>query len=299
MIQYRFTYADLVGLVDAEVPKWRKAAAERTKALRALGRFEDGSPDWGEVKPVFMRIQGGNKCIYCERAIGSEERSLVEQDIEHFRPKGNVDDWKIPESVAKAKIKVTKAPKGKGGYHLLAYHLANYATSCKTCNSRQKKDRFPISGRYGLRGTDPRKLLAKEKPLLICPLGDFDRDPEELITFAGYTPVPLQDNGADTHRAHVTIAFFELDNEDVRGDLFKERAFVITVLWSLLERARDKRFTKEERAKATADAIRLQHAANEHAGCARAFARLYGEDRKQAEIFFKEADAYFESKSGV
>jgi len=59
------------------------------------------------------------------------------------------------------------------GYYLLPYNLENYSSSCKTCNTRYKLDRFPIAGRYSMKGTDPRSLLT-ESPLLIYPVGNWN-----------------------------------------------------------------------------------------------------------------------------
>ena len=70
---------------------------------------------------------------------------------------------------------------------LFPYHLLNYAVACKPCNSGLKKSYFPISDRYDTDGEDPRKMGA-EKPWLLYPIGRFDIDPEEVITFHGLWP---------------------------------------------------------------------------------------------------------------
>src|SRR5262249_27335616 len=155
---------------------------------------------WSEVKPVYMVLQH-NKCAFCEREM---DRYAIEQDVEHFRPKGSVKAWKPSKKLVEAGVAVTVAPaKGKGDY-LLPYNIFNYAAACKPCNSTLKKDYFPIAGKYKLNGTDPTKL-STEKSYLVYPIGAIDDDPETLIEFHGTSPRPVTASGHKRNRALVTI----------------------------------------------------------------------------------------------
>src|SRR5262245_18800731 len=92
-----------------------------------------------------MELQGENKCIYCERKFGSVATSTVEHDLEHFRPTSHVAAWAVPESLQKLGVKVTQPAADNTGYYLLPYNLDNYSSSCKTCNTFYKLDRFPVA----------------------------------------------------------------------------------------------------------------------------------------------------------
>jgi hypothetical protein len=206
MIAYQITKSKLESLIDAEAPGWRQRAALRTEGFRQKGRYEEDSSIWSEVKVVYMRLQGDCKCAYCERKLESIDFGKIEQDVEHFRPKGSVRAWKLPKAFKDQGILATNVPKKGRGYFLLPYHPFNYSAACKPCNSALKKDYFPIAGKYSLTGDNPAKLT-KEKPFLICPIGDFDDAPEDLIRFHGVSPQPVAAKGHNRERALVTIEF--------------------------------------------------------------------------------------------
>ena len=105
MIRYTIPAPPLADRVD---PKWRTRAAKRTARFKKGGRFAEKSSIWSEVKPLYMTLQGENKCVYCERKFGSVEASTVEHDLEHFRPKSHVDDWTPPLSLQQAGVTVTQ-----------------------------------------------------------------------------------------------------------------------------------------------------------------------------------------------
>jgi hypothetical protein len=295
MIRHSIPPPDLAARVDTAIPKWRGKAALRTAGFKKRKKFEEASSIWSEVKPLFMTLQGENKCIYCERKFGSLAASTVEHDLEHFRPKSHVDEWTAPASLQQAGVAITKPTVNNKGYYLLPYHLDNYSSSCKTCNTRYKLDRFPISGKYKLTGSEPRKLLA-EKPLLIYPVGDWDVDPESVISFFGMMP-QANKNSPDFHRGLVTIAFFGLDDIDVRSDLFLERAIILVAMKPLLETAHDPNATAKQRADAQRGIDRYKSPKSSHANCARSFERLFIADRAAADACFTAADDYWTSKS--
>jgi len=216
---------------------------------------------------------------------------LIEQDVEHFRPKKNVKAWTAPDEILADGI-VPTVPPGAGGYYLLPYHPFNYAASCKPCNSVLKRDWFPVAGAYDLNGDDP-VALQGEDPLLIYPIGDFDTDPEDLITFHGVSPQANAPGGIDRHRALVTIAFFNLDNHSQRKNLLRERAMVIVTLFRLLKDLSDDQ--GDVVARQLADNI--ESAKAPHAACARSFRRLHQSDPVEAEVLYDAAADFVNSAS--
>jgi hypothetical protein len=107
VIRYTIPAPALADRVDAAFPKWRTKAAKRTARFKKGRRFAEKSSIWSDVKPLYMTLQGENKCIYCERKFGSVEASTVEHDLEHFRPKSHVDGWTPPLSLQQAGVTVT------------------------------------------------------------------------------------------------------------------------------------------------------------------------------------------------
>jgi hypothetical protein len=295
VIRYTIPAPTLADRIDAAFPKWRKKAAKRTTRFKTKRRFAEKSSIWSEVKPMYMTLQGENKCIYCERKFGSVEASTVEHDLEHFRPKSHVDGWTPPLSLQQAGVTVTQPKANNTGYYLLPYHLENYSSSCKTCNTRYKLDRFPIAGAYTMKGTDPRALLS-ERPLLIYPVGDLDIDPESAIEFLGFMP-QAKAASPDYFRGLVTIAFFGLDDIDMRPDLFLERAKIIVTMKPFLDDANDQNAPAADRAAAKALVDRFTSSKSPHANCARSFERLFKSNRAAADACYKAADDYWGSKS--
>jgi hypothetical protein len=195
----------------------------------------------------------------------------------------------------KAGVSVTKPKANNSGYYLLPYNLDNYSSSCKTCNTRYKLDRFPVAGKYKMTGSDPRALLS-EKPLLIYPVGNWDIDPESVIGFYGFMP-QANAQSPDFHRGLVTIAFFGLDDLDMRSDLFLERAIIIVSMKPLLEAAHDASATVAQRAQAQHGIDRYKSDKSSHANCARSFERLFIDQRAKAIDCYNAAVAYWDSKS--
>jgi hypothetical protein len=295
MIRHAIPPPVLADRVDAAFPKWRTRAAKRTAAFKKKKKFAEKTSIWSEIKPLYMTLQGENKCIYCERKFGSVEASTVEHDLEHFRPKSRVDGWTPPQSLVAAGVTVTQPSAKNTGYYLLPYHLENYSSSCKTCNTRYKLDRFPIAGAYSMKGADPRTLLS-ERPLLIYPVGDWDIDPESVIEFLGYMP-QAKASSPDFFRGLVTIAFFGLDDIDMRSDLFLERAMIIVSMKPFLDDAANQNAPAADRAAAQVRIDRFTSAKSPHANCARSFERLYRSNRAAANACYKAADDYWASKS--
>ena len=278
MIRYDIAPGALEALVNERVPGWLERARSRTEAFREKGKFEEKSSIWSEVKPVFMEVQGEAKCCFCERKFEAGKLGRHELDLEHFRPKGNVKQWKCPPDIVREGVSLT-APSNSGkGYHLLAYDLLNYAAACKACNSGLKKDCFPIAGKYDLDGDDPGELMS-EQPWLLYPIGSLDVDPEEVITFHGVFPKSTSADRTSRLRGLVTIAFFGLDDVIARKNLLKERAWVVLSLHAFLVGSGER---GDAAAESAAHVEKMLEPTSPHTNCARSFARLFRSDPDQA-----------------
>ena len=292
MIGYHVTLANLKRMVENEVPGWSARAMERTNEFKRKGKYQEASSIWSEIKVVYMRLQGGDKCGYCERKLEAEEYGKGEQDVEHFRPKKGVRGWKLPDELVKAGVCASDVSSTASGYFLLPYHLFNYCASCKPCNSAIKGNYFPIAGTYRFTGSNP-KVLRTEKPLLIFPIGDFDDDPESLIRFHGLSPQPCAADGHERNRALTTIHFFKLDSLN-RKNLWRERAMVIVGLFNSLRNISD-RTGNQEAARAIVSGFTSARAP--HTNCARSFSALFSRDETEAEGIYRLACDFIESAS--
>jgi hypothetical protein len=284
MIRYHITQADLEQQFDQHAPRWRADADARTQRFIAAAQFDETSHAWSEVKPVFMRLQH-EKCAYCERQLAGEDHGgAIEHDVEHFRPKSAVEVW--PGS---AGFNLASDTADTKGYYWLAYHLGNYAIACKKCNSPLKSNHFPVRNARVIDHTlSPTELNEREKPLLVNPVGDKDEtdDPADLITFLGFTAVPVKQTGANRTRAKVIIEFFRLNDRD---ELRTGRMRMIVALIVCLQAKHAKNSTAKLRADAEY-AIKLARSANvPHSACAAAFISLFESDRQAAEDIAEEA----------
>lgn len=277
-------------LLEQEHPGWISRAEARTASFSTLGHYEESSSIWSEVKVVFMRLQHG-KCGYCERQLESEEHGRIEHDLEHFRPKKKSKPWKLPRELSQAGVTLTAPLAGSSdpGYHLLVYNPLNYCTSCKTCNSSLKGNNFPIGAVRNTSGSDPIPLHS-EQPLLLNPVGDFDADPEDLISFYGLSPTASSSSGYDRQRALVIIVFFRLDDVS-RKYLFRERANIITSLFSYLDLFENANTLGERLVWRQLIDIATSPGSS-HTNCARSFLRLYERNRNEAAELFQLAVNY-------
>lgn len=295
MIGYRISLDELTAAIEDEEPGWLRKEADRTEEFRRKGRYEERKAIWSAIKRVYMTLQGGCKCAYCERKLESQEYGAGEQDVEHFRPKGQVQKWKAPDWLTGEGVAITEPPARNSGYYLLPYHPFNYSAACKPCNSALKKKHFPIAGTYKLDGDDPTALIG-EQPLLIYPIGDFDAAPEDLIGFNGLSPCALKPGGYERARALVTIEFFKLDDFTKRKNLFRERATVISALYPQLQRLAG---VADETSKREAEHVVSAFTGQQfpHVNCARSFKRLYDRDPAEAERIFMGAGEFLGSCS--
>jgi hypothetical protein len=90
------------------------------------GKFDFASSIYAHesVKEALIKAQH-QKCCFCERIVGKNG------DVEHFRPKG---------AYQQAQGESLKYP----AYYWLAYKWENLYLSCSSCNSRHKKNLFPL-----------------------------------------------------------------------------------------------------------------------------------------------------------
>lgn len=278
--------------IDQEKATWRSRAAAATQYFAHNGNYSEPPADpvapkpfWTEIKWVYLDLQR-RKCAYCERRPSSWAGDYA---IEHFRPKSRVDDWPPRNHPQRATFAFASSGASPTGYYLIAYHPFNYAAACNQCNTRLKRNFFPVGGTRNLTGTDPVALCASEQPYLIYPLGNHDADPKDLISFDGIVPVATAPSGNHDHRrAEVTISIFDLAG---REDLRRERYRVIEALIDSLEDEHTHP-DSSRRQKARNVIRRAQSRGAEHSSCAKCFVALYRQDPAHARQIGQWATTY-------
>ena len=298
MVRHKVTAQKLSALIAAVPPgTWQARAAKKLAAFKAAGRFvKDGDDIWGEVKAIYIRLQG-SKCAYCEQPFEASEEGGINFHVEHFRPKGSVKAWPPARGRAAQRWKgitypFATGPASKGaGYYMLAYHPLNYAAVCGPCNSTLKSDYFPIAGARGQFHADDPATLAGELPLLLYPIGSVDPDdPEDLIGFNGLVPAPLPAAGAARDRARVTIDFFKLEH---RG-LDRSRATQVAIVAAALDRRDNGTAAEQAEAKEVLAATRQSWFP--HANCVRCFVRLWHHNEPAAREIWRACKALVASR---
>jgi hypothetical protein len=291
MILYPITRADLETRVEAVKSGWLARAQTRTATFRAAGDYTESSNIWSEIKDAFLDLQF-DKCVYCERKLGGKAYNRKEYDIEHYRPKNAVKKWP-GDAVKKARKLNYKFPLGDPttrGYYLLPYNISNYTVSCTGCNSSLKSNYFPIAGPRIITSDDYTRLQ-NEEPYLLCPVGDLDADdPEDLITFEGFIPVPKRKRGKKYKRARITIDFFDLA---MRDDLIRERSGVIVTLWLAHQTLNNPHSSNEDKDTAQLIIDVATSRKSPHTNCARAFDGLCKEDPAKAQAYKQMAEPHY------
>jgi len=287
MIRYAITLEELHRRIDRLAPKWRAIARRKCDEFRKARRYHETAGTWSQIKQVYIDLQGG-KCGYCERSFGWDEKSRIEHDVEHFRPKSSVRKW--PPRGQSRSYPFETGPESSGGYYLLAYNCLNYLAACKKCNSPYKSAYFPIGGARRVTDSEDFGEIAAEQPLLLYPISDLDEDPEELITFLGMLPVPAAGRGHRQRRARVTIDFFDLD---IREELLRDRAILIKAIYIAFE---DRQHSDPLRRRAAEQTLcQIELPMLEHRNCARSFYRLCQSDAAAARQHFEAVIAYLDS----
>jgi hypothetical protein len=277
MICYNISPQDLYSRIEKADKNWLGKAKARIALYKKAGSYTGGSEFWGDIKGVFIEIQN-EKCAYCETLLAGKEFAKKVHEVEHFRPKSEVQAW--PEGAKKQIGEINlKFPTGaacKPGYYLLSYNPLNYAIACTRCNSTLKGCYFPVRGKRLVNDGDPLNMAA-EQPLLSYPICNIDGDVGEMLTFDGVLAVPRKKTGSLAERARVMIEFFQLNNED----LTIRRAHQLGAVYSMLERHR---LEKSNTVKVNLDSIltRLQSPAGPYSACVKAFVELYRSQRARA-----------------
>jgi hypothetical protein len=284
MIRYPFDAFNVWATIFARDPKWRTKAQARTQKFLAKGTYEEKSSIWSDAKPAFIDLQHG-KCAFCERQFESKEIGTIEHDLEHFRPKNAVLAWPTADQHPGLSYTFDTGAEFSTGYYWLAYDLLNYAACCKVCNTILKSNYFPIRANRAAIPTlgnvsGPKDLLVEE-PLLCYPIGDWDEDPQSLITFDATVAVPVHIAGKLHDRARIIIDFFQLNEREI---LHKERARMISVVApSFKKQASGTALTKAEQRV-------ILYSADPwfpHSSCVRAFAKLWLSDAVRAEQVYE------------
>lgn len=251
-------------------PRWFSKSVTRTKKFLKLKRFEEKSSIWSYAKPAFMLVQS-NKCAFCERPFTGPNESRIEMDLEHFRPKGAINDWKPPQGVRS--YPEALGGSADNGYYWLSYHTGNYAAACKICNSDYKGACFPIAGERWVESAEGGG--PKEKAYLIYPIGTVDDDPEDLISFTGTIAHPVAATGERHARAALVIDFFGLNTRD---QLHIQRAETIERFGAALIAVADGGADQTSQTYVA----QLQNPLIPHASCLRSFKRLWDRDQGAA-----------------
>lgn len=179
---------------------------------------------WADLKPLFLRLQHF-KCGYCEAEIGGRPgpQKLIadpyQQDVEHYRPKGQLGAWTPPPEWGPLPIEICDGL--MSGYGWLAKNQGNYVASCKSCNESRKKSYFPVRARLADYVSEPDiDGLKAEGPYLIFPFGFLEAmAPEEMIMFVGADAHPHSDwdiFSLQYWRARITIEILGLNRADLR-----------------------------------------------------------------------------------
>jgi uncharacterized protein (TIGR02646 family) len=193
------------------------------------GSFKFAAYKGADVKDTLNQLFG-RKCAYCE----SSYKATAPMDVEHFRPKGEVED----------------EPNHRG-YWWLAANWQNLLPSCIDCNRRRKHhvfvqgmtpgqlaaagevlagkhDQFPITG---VRAFNEGDNCTLEEPLLIDPT---TIDPSAHLTWSFdqnvSVAVPVVANGRLDPGGVATISAFALN----RQGLVEARTEVLTALQALM-----------------------------------------------------------------
>lgn len=140
---------------------WQTRAANATR--HAIKQYKDGVKTiefrgtvWSDLKWHLFELFN-DKCAYCESKVRLTDRG----DVEHYRPKGKVDE-----------------DPAHPGYFWLAYYEMNLLPSCKLCNQEGKKTHFPVEGSH----SRDNYMWTPEKPLLLNPYNE-SIDPFEHLEF--------------------------------------------------------------------------------------------------------------------
>lgn len=166
------------------------------------------------VKQALILAQHG-KCCFCESQPG------VDGDVEHFRPKAAFRQDAGAELESPA-------------YYWLAYEWGNLLLACGPCNSRHKRNLFPLQD-PAARARSHHDRLDLEQPLYLDPSRE---DPELFIGWRADVPYAIDGNP----RGEATIIGLGLQRrfDEARRDHL-QRVLALSALTQIARHARDLR----------------------------------------------------------
>jgi len=206
--------------VPARLTKEGKTA--RNKLCKAFARgtktFEFDKTIYGHetVKRALVKAQQ-DKCCFCE----SKVSHIASGHIEHFRPKGGVCQTEN-ETLAKP------------GYFWLAYEWTNLLFACELCNSRHKRNLFPLAD-PAKRARRPETNLDDETPLFLDPARE---DPAKHLGFREEYPFAI----CGSRRGEATWRALGLDREKL-AEIRRDHLVTVKALRTI----RDGRGPKKDR----------------------------------------------------
>jgi uncharacterized protein (TIGR02646 family) len=212
----------MIKIKKGEIPeKFSKIAERLTNELKEnytngerVFKFTDAYRS-DEVKKELINDQS-NKCCFSEAKFTGDDAH-----VEHFRPKGRIDDW----------------PSGKShlpGYYWLAYEWTNLLLCKSTINCSYKRNFFPLEDDSARNKTHLDSNI--ENPLLIDPSID---DPREHIRFNGDEPYAL------TKRGLCSIKILRLRHSEFE-EARRERLKILKLFKELVDKALESGHSKDE-----------------------------------------------------
>jgi hypothetical protein len=182
MIAYPVSTEDLIKAINLESPAWFGKAYGDTIIAINTRKYDNSKSYWGDVKLAFIKLQS-SKCAYCEKPMAEGEKSNIDYDVEHHRPKSRCRPWPDAKTKQRLKIDYSLNQGRERGYPELAFHPYNYIVACKVCNSPYKSDYFPLIGSPNESSFDPVELNQSEEPVIPMPLGKWGEDPASFLDF--------------------------------------------------------------------------------------------------------------------
>lgn len=140
------------------------------------------------VKDELLSDQYG-KCAFCERNKGGDFGS-----VEHYRPKAGYNIHRNDPAI-------------KPGYYWLTYDWANMLFACDECNTKYKKNLFPLldETKRDIANRD----ISKEEPGIINP---YNEDPADSLVFAQHVIKPRIVDGVPSKKGELTIESLGLND---------------------------------------------------------------------------------------
>lgn len=158
---------------------------------------------------VKKALSEGNceKCYYCEIPYSA----VAFGTVDHFRPKAIVNN-------------TGKKADREPGYYWLAYEWTNLLMACPRCNTRIKRNKFPLAP-GSPRALSHHHKIEDELPLLIDPTAT---DPALHIEWRDHIPRALD----ASPQGQATIEVLRLDSRKANRALVEARLQYLEFLWN-------------------------------------------------------------------